>query len=274
MKTRPTRYGWSGRLVDVVYYGKTPDTFEDAVTMLLSAYGLRAPPHLDCVSGRCFAFNYSAGEKDFLSCALITEAIVSNLTEHLGIAFQAVSARAHVFGSGTPFIIYGDLFFSAQFHLDTHYYNSNGRYTFCAIDDNGKLLIHDPAGFPAMFCHVDEIDWDGHEAIILTKSEPMRLREIDYMSVMHNGIEIRKRYTWSVEHNHRISRTGFEYAIRYYTCQMSKVVKLAASLSLIDSTRWDNVYALFAGALCLQTGDINGLEKIDKTLWKILGGLC
>lgn len=225
------------------YHGKSIDSFESAMTMLLINNGYSSIPHIDCISQRCFAFRVINNEmRNWLIPAIEPAKAVEKVFELAGIQNMAeiIQNDSEIYDAMEQGCLLGPIEERIRYGVSNIYYEGKKKYIYICGKNRDYFIIHDPDGFPMRFMKQGEIRntyliTNGCIAVRLLHGGN-QIVEFDFSKILIEGMRCRKKLDdWNdIEkliaiHSFNLPRRqelSLHFGLYNYLLQTNKIIEL------------------------------------------------
>lgn len=271
----------------MLYRGKSIDTFEDAVNMLLANSSYSPIPYADCVSMRAFAFQINMNDwRNWIIPYKEPAAAIQELMTFCGLAEQTTITpiREAIDIPISQGCMLGPVQDKAPHGIQPFYYEGQKKYLYVWGKGNGIIMVHDPDGFPMrklkMKQFYDEYGLKGSIAVAL-KADGRQKNGQDYGEVLRKGILYRTLWEdwsalkplWSTSGKKagRIEQISLSFGLYNYLLQTCKIIQMAEKASDVNQ-KYRNILDAAVSAMyqSILNRNIYGFIKCREHLFSVL----
>lgn len=227
------------------YHGKSIDTFEYSVAMLLINNGYCLIPHADCISQRCFAFQIEdEWNRHWIVPAVDPVTAIEKLFFLTGLLekVKIIRGKEDIFDLMPKGCLLGPVEEYSRYSVQSFYYEGETKYLYVCGKEGDSFVVHDPEGFPVRLLTKSEMqatyNLDRSIAVLLER-DGKQINNFDFSEVLREGMECKRRMeNWrnietKIEHCFQGLTRGQELALNYglynYLLQTGKILNLMES---------------------------------------------
>ncbi|MBQ7219440.1 MAG: hypothetical protein IJS28_00510 [Synergistaceae bacterium] len=261
----------------IPYTGKTPDNFGYVLNEMLAMSGCSTLDNADCMSLRCFAYDFSGDAAGWFRPLISNVDAVKRLSAHMRHGELKISDAMGFDLSGHKCImlICRKSFFAGD-DLSGEFYSGAGNYLLCSKDDDGGLFtLRDMTNHYCDFAEAEELkEWLSlcGEYAVSVEGEP-EFSPPSFRETVSDAYSLRMscRHLETAGTLSRREEIALRLGLMNYQIQLGKALSYISAEAEIDSS----IYETWRGLLNLNTADeaVRDVNILEDKFTEMIGDM-